>query len=377
MLNKCACPLRAVGTVNGKRIRESLNTINLEIGAKKLRQLEIDREDGKIRKPFGEAAKAFLASKALAPASLRKYERIMKAFTEFARAAGADTVDRFSLEHLDAYRASRPLGPLSWSKELTLLRTFFSFCVKRRWAAENVAKDMEMPRDPKPKERAPYTSEEVIRIMAAAEAIGQGPYERLRARAMLILMNSYGLRVSDVATLKRDRIVGDRIFLHALKNGAPIRVPLLPEVKAALEALPLPEGASADCPYFFWTGNGTLDSLLRGVERTLTSVFRRSKVPNACAHRFRHTLATRILVNGGTIQDAANILGDSPSIVQKHYLKYSTEYQDRTDEVMRKAHGMPSGTPLAHEKKQGVSPVFSSDPMVAREGVDIPKGRKN
>ena len=373
VLNKCACPLRAVGTVNGNRVRQTLNTINLEIGAKKLRALEGELEDGKIRKPIADAVKAFMVSKRLSHRSAVKYQRSLDAFTEFAGAAGVQSLDRFTLEHLDAFRDTRSqLSALSWSKELTLLRTFFKFAIRRKWCEANIAKEMDMPPSPKPKPRAPYSSEEIIRIFAAAETIGQQPYERQRARAMLLLMNFYALRVSDVATFKRDRVKGDQIALNSLKNGEPLWFPLYPVVKEALDALPLPEGATADCPYYFWTGQGSEDSLFKAVERTLASVFRRSQVPNACAHRFRHTLATRILVNGGTIEDAANILGDSSAVVRKHYAKWSPDYQHRTVELMRKVHGAFDGTPVTHEKKQGLSPVFSSDTVVAREGIEPP-----
>jgi hypothetical protein len=43
----------------------------------------------------------------------------------------------------------------------------------------------------------------------------------------------------------------------------------------------------------------------------------------ACPHRFRHTLATEVLEVGGTIEEAADILGDSEAIIRKHYVKWS------------------------------------------------------
>jgi len=372
-LNKCTCPLWAFGVVNGKRVRKALDTINIEIATRRARQLEEEIETGKVRKSVDECASAFLAAKQdIAPASFRKYDRILRRFAEYARTAGVATLDRFSLEDLDGYRNSRPLCALSWAKELQLLRDYFKFAVRRKWCAENIAKDMSMPSNPKPKPREPYTSDEIANIFAAAESIGRGPYERLRARAIVLLMHFYGLRISDVATLKRDRIENGQLFLHALKNGALIWLPLYDEVRDALEALPQPKGASGAVDYFFWTGNGSIDSLLRGVERTLTAVFRKSKVKGATAHRFRHTLCTRILVNGGTIEDAANVLGDSPAVIRKHYAKYCPEYQHRTISLMNRVHNAQSGTPQTHEKNRGVSPVFSSLGVVAREGIEPP-----
>ena len=41
------------------------------------------------------------------------------------------------------------------------------------------------------------------------------------------------------------------------------------------------------------------------------------------------------------IEDAANILGDSPAIIRKHYAKWSRDYQSRTVELFCRIH-MPA-----------------------------------
>lgn len=120
-------------------------------------------------------------------------------------------------------------------KKLQLLRSFFRFGVKRKWCEDNPALEMKMPADPKPKERRPHTSEEISKIIGACDTFGQSAYERLLARAMILLIRFYGLRVSDVATLKRD---------------------------------PFPQGTEADCRYFFWSGAGDRDRHITTVDRT-------------------------------------------------------------------------------------------------------------
>lgn len=45
---------------------------------------------------------------------------------------------------------------------------------------------------------------------------------------MVLLLRYYGLRVSDVASLRKDRIKHDFIFLRTVKNGAAIWLPLHP-----------------------------------------------------------------------------------------------------------------------------------------------------
>ena len=64
-------------------------------------------------------------------------------------------------------------------------------------------------------------------------------------------------------------------------------------------------------------------------------MFTKSVVKDAHAHRVRHTLATELLGRGATEQEAADILGISPAIVQKHYGKWSQARQNRIFELMR------------------------------------------
>ena len=223
-----------------------------------------------------------------------------------------------------------------------------------------------MPPDPKPRPREPYTAAELAKIRNACDTFGKTDYERRRATAMIVLMRFYGLRISDVATLEKERINKGQIFLHALKNGAAIWLPLYPEVDFALAAVPTPHGAGENCPYYFWNGTGITRNHIDDVGKTLQAVFRKSGVKGATAHRFRHTLTTEILVKGGTIEDAANILGDSPAIIRKHYAKWSADYQHRTIEVFSRIHG----TSMAHDKNTPRSAVESAFMLVPGVGLE-------
>ena len=78
---------------------------------------------------------------------------------------------------------------------------------------------------------------------------------------------------------------------------------------------------------------------MKGIaERSLSAVFKASMVPHAHAHRFRHTLATELLGNGASFEEVADILGNSPEIVRKHYAKWSPARQSRIDDLMERVH---------------------------------------
>jgi integrase len=157
-----------------------------------------------------------------------------------------------------------------------------------------------------------------------------------------------GLRISDVVTLSRDHIEGNRLEKRAVKNHRMVRVQLQPPVLAALQLLPGPKAAPQDGRLFFSSGNASLRSLVKGAARTLIAVFERSDVKKAHAHRFRHTLASELLGKGGTYEEIAKILGDSPATIRRYYAKWTEEQQSRQDTLTRKIHD----TDLARAEKQ-------------------------
>ena len=114
---------------------------------------------------------------------------------------------------------------------------------------------------------------------------------------------------------------------------------LPPAVPEALERLPHPKGAPEGCLLYFSSGKASVRSLVKGAERTLAAVFKRAGLEGAYAHKFRHTLASEVLAKGGTIEDVANILGDSPATIRRHYAKWTPEYQSRQDSILRMVHG--------------------------------------
>jgi site-specific recombinase XerD len=115
---------------------------------------------------------------------------------------------------------------------LQTLRTFLAYCVSRKWLSSNPAKELKGPRHLKPNEIVPYTIQEESRILAACDHIGGGKYhrsgagyEQLRARAMIMVLRHTALRISDVATLRKDAVSWDadkstwRVLVRTQKSG--------------------------------------------------------------------------------------------------------------------------------------------------------------
>ena len=344
----CNCPIWIDGDRDGRQFRVSLKLKDWQRAIRKLATLE--DPDAPPTITVRQAVSAWEAQLQIEPSTMRKYRNAGRKFTAYCQQAGVEVMSELRQEHLDGYRASRKLARSTSTKELQTLRQFLAFCLERRWVAENYARRIKPPKW-KPSEILPYTPQEVARIIAASDNIGHGPYERLRARAMVLLLRHTALRVSDVASLARERAKGGQIILYTRKTGGHVMLPIPKELQHALASLPVSrrrDGALRDSGYFFWNGTTSKRAAVGDAERTLAAVFRKADVPGAHAHRFRHTLATEILARGGTLTDVADVLAISEHVARKHYAKWSQARQDRITALMR---AVQAGTSGVHEEK--------------------------
>jgi len=365
----CACPIWIDGDLNGKPFRQSLHLRDWQRALRRQAALEDGLPD---EKPLPEAIAAWEGQLDIGGEAEKKYKRLMRYLGDFSRAKGIETVPQFTLEHLDAFRAGRtvqvltspkapaeksalaetanPISRNTSGKELSTLRQFFRFCQERGWAQVNWAARIKMPKA-RPAEVEPYSSKEISAMLVACEGVGQSAYERLRARALVLLLRHTGLRITDAYTLERSRILPDgeagwQIRLYTRKTGGQVLLPIPRELKTALDALPIPireDGAREDTGHFFWTGRGARQSAREIAWRLLKSVFEKAGVKNGKPHRFRHTLATGILARGGTMADVADVLAITETVARRHYAKWSPARQERISTLMRSFYAGTSG----------------------------------
>jgi len=399
--DKCSCPFHVDGLHNGRRERGSLHTRNRQLAerrlAKRIRELDdqLAIEHGVGSAPESgppPAAAALTLSDAVARflkthgeigpdgkycgdseyGTWKKYRCALRFLMVFCETAGITAVADVTTDALEDFRGTRVIGRVAWKVERQMLITFFRFCASRKWISANPAKELKAPRNVKPNEVVPYTLQEESKILGACDQIGGGRYnrsgaryEQLRARAMIMLLRHTALRVSDVCTLRRDAVSWDseqgtwRVLLYTQKTGDPVFLPIPESLKLVLDALPAPRNAAQDCPHYFWNGVTSRRAVVGIAERTLSAVFRKSGVEDAHAHRYRHTLATRLLEQGATFEEVADILGNSPAVVRKHYGKWSKGRQANIDRLMM-AHFLTGAatfpvTRQSHEKMGAVN----------------------
>ncbi len=134
--------------------------------------------------------------------------------------------------------------------------------------------------------------------------------------------------------------VNGHITRVAQKNGKKVRIPILPELKAALDAErakrnPGPNDYVLLNPE---TGNHYIGK--NCIYERLQKLGKTAGVEDVHPHRFRDTFAADCFLRGCNAEEVAAYLGDDLKTLLKHYAEFITERADRADEKLMNGRGL-------------------------------------
>jgi integrase/recombinase XerD len=194
-------------------------------------------------------------------------------------------------------------------RDITAVACVLRWCVSHAWCEDNPAKtwDRSVVRE----RRDPIVLPETADI-AAVIATAPGNFARLIRFAQYT-----GMRLEEVASLRRDQIRGDSVQLVNTKNGRPRAVPLDERAIGTLAGTVSHIATS----YVFWHSQG---ERYRNVSSRFRVFVKRSGVRPFRFHDLRHWYAVDYLRRGGSIYRLSQILGHSSVKVTEIYLRYVT-----------------------------------------------------
>lgn len=192
------------------------------------------------------------------------------------------------------------------------IRIFFRFLVARKGWATNTAENLALPR---PEKHLPATlhESEVSRLI---DSVGTGEPLGLRDRAMLELLYSSGLRVSELCDARLENIDLDARFIRITGKGGKTR--LVPLGKPACKAIQ----AYLDCErptLVSKTTGGEIFLSIRGKKLTTPRIrqllnryaARAGLETHVHPHLMRHSFATHLLGGGADLRVIQELLGHS------------------------------------------------------------------
>lgn len=117
--------------------------------------------------------------------------------------------------------------PRTARKELEHLRAFFAWCQDRKWISDNPARRLRMPLV-EGVATLPFSPEEVSKLIAACDRISSTdqamtPFIRRRSRALVYTLLYSGLRIGDIALLRRASLdeTTRHLTVRTTKTGVP------------------------------------------------------------------------------------------------------------------------------------------------------------
>ena len=235
-------------------------------------------------------------------------------------------------------------GAATISRKLSSVRAFCRFLVKRGVIAGNPGAAIRGPKKPKGLPRA-LDVDDAFRLVEAPTTIGRTShrtlsadeetrhgYLRLRDAALLELVYSTGLRVSEACALDTTDIDRDRygvpiVLVRHGKGNKSREVPLGGAADRALTAyLPARRNLQADGAALFVNATGdrlTPRSVQRMVKRwTIASGVHAAATP----HGLRHSFATHLLDEGVDLRAIQELLGHASLSSTQIYTKVSLDH---------------------------------------------------
>lgn len=290
-----------------------------------------------------EAAKLFAqymqVERGASPLTVRSYRADLEQFRRFCGDRGVRSVDQLSAGLLTDFAATlraRGLRDTSVARKLAAVRAFIRFLNSEGWVADNPASKIEPLRVGR-KLPAVLTPAQAARLIGARRAV---TFQDLRDRAMLELLYSCGLRVSELVGLRWRDINAEAHLLTCRGKGdkerlVPVGVPALRALAALAGLLRRKYGQLLPTDPVF-TGRGTMPLSRQRVWVIVKKAAASAGLSRRVSpHTLRHSFATHMLARGADLRIIQEMLGHARVTTTEIYTHVE---RDRLREVYRRAH---------------------------------------
>ncbi len=245
--------------------------------------------------------------------SVRAYVATAERLSSFLTNHWGHLPDRMALSAITAadiraflaYRRENGLTNRSTARELSAMRSFLRFAL----GEDATLPAIKGPRVPRSLPR-PVNPDDVVALAEDIAGTAREDWIGARDWAVLLLLYGSGLRVSEATGLMGEVLpLGQTLRVTGKRNKTRI-VPILPQVKAAIEAyLELcPYPSTKDAPLFRGSRGGPLSPAL--IRRAVQGARRRLQLSDRVTpHALRHSFATHLLAGGADLRSLQELLG--------------------------------------------------------------------
>lgn len=272
--------------------------------------------------------------------TIRAYARDLSDFARFIESEGISDFRQISRSLLRQYLNwlfAKGYERRSIARKLSSVRSFFNFLARAGYIPINPAIDL---RQPKLMQKLPSTLEvaEVELLLSAPKA---ATVRGLRDRAILEVLYSTGLRVSELANMRISDIDFSEKLVKVRGKGGKERIALLNDEAASWlerylqESRPkLTRNGKQVTDVVFVSQKGT-PLTVRQIHRIVDGYARKVLGRSVSPHVLRHSFATHLLEGGADLRVIQELLGHSSLAATQIYTRLSKTHLRK---IYEKAH---------------------------------------
>ena len=248
--------------------------------------------------------------------------------------------DLESLSTLDfrsylAQMASTNKSRSTIARHMSTLRTLFKYFEHEGILTNAAILTVRTPKVPKSLPKA-LTIEDALAVVDCADQLSDEPWIGKRDQALLMLLYGAGLRIAEALALNVEDLPNDDVLTVTGKGNKQRIVPLLVEVKTALQdyVKSSPYPMTPTSPLFLGLRGGRLNAAI--VQKMVRQVRTLLGLPDsATPHALRHSFATHLLAGGGDLRTIQELLGHVSLSTTQRYTEVDAA---RLQNVYRSAH---------------------------------------
>lgn len=258
-----------------------------------------------------------MSLRAFSPRTRKVYRNHLKGFARWFGKPPDDTTDADVRGYLVELAEERKLSRSYHAQALSALRMLFIHVLRRPLVVEAVPRPRRARKLP-----VVLSRDEMRRVVDAAAS----PHQR----ALIMMLYSTGLRVSEVVRVRVEDLDGDRGLLRVRAGkGAKDRYTLLSDRCQAAVNDHLRFRTARDV-WLFPGGREGRHVTTRSVQKTVTRIGLRAGIDKRLTpHVLRHTFATHLLESGTDIRYIQKLLGHSTTRTTEIYTHVSNAHLAR------------------------------------------------
>lgn len=235
----------------------------------------------------------------------------MVSFFTLKNLSGADQVKASDIESFRDSLLSQKYTPKSVSRKLNAVKTFFRFLLDEKLISN----------DPSTSVSHPKIESSAPKFLTAIEyrALRDVVRNDTRIAAIVELILQTGLRISEVASLKKENLKNSNMHIDAYATQAARDIPLNKAAKQVLDKY-LKERPASDSPYIFVSKNGK-PLAIRNIRAAVDRYFQKAEISGYTVNDLRTTFLVQNLKAGADLVFLSRVSGHKRLSTTERYLE--------------------------------------------------------